>query len=329
MDSRKIAFEPIDGLDKAARIPLGNVRDAQFILEVLQDTFDACFEKGICKFIVDLENIEYPSSSLVALLVESTSRARRNKGDVKIVNLPKQTLRKIESFSTTYYLSITEEEAVALKEFGWVEKEATKGKIVPQDEVVPTEDIADDPIINEIETKFSRETTVGQHQKDVPTKAMEEGSVQQVQGERNHLRVKSDPQNLYNICDFVTKYAERAGCDPKEIGKMKIAVYEASLNVIEHAYRSNPDNWMDVWIEYNSEMFKVIIQDYGSGFEGFSNKKYDVVSAMDDRQTGGFGLYIIRRAMDQIDYRPDPKRGNRLTMIKFLSNHEPNNPQES
>ena len=77
-------------------------------------------------------------------------------------------------------------------------------------------------------------------------------------------------------------------------------------------------NWIDVWIEYNEEMFKIILQDYGTGFEGFSEKQYDVMSAMDGRQTGGFGLYIISRSMNEIDYRPDPKRGNRLTLIKYL-----------
>ncbi len=316
MSTTKIAFEPIDTLDKAVRIPLGNLRDAQFILEVLEDTFAACFAKGICRFVVDLENIEFPSSTLIALLVEATSRARRHNGDVKIVNLPKQTRKKMEAFSTTYYLSIREDEALALKDFGL----KAEGPPPAEEVIIPTEDISDDPLIEEIESRFSKGSseTAG-HGEILPEKPqLDVGKSERPKGGRNHLRVESTTQKLYEICDFVTKYADRAGFGPKEVGKLKIAVYEACLNVIEHAYHSKPDNWIDVWLEYNEEMFKVIIQDYGNGFEGFSRKSYDVVSAMDERQTGGFGLYIIRRAMDQIDYRPDPSRGNRLTMVKFL-----------
>ncbi len=324
MDSVKIAFEPVEGLDDVVRIPLGNIKDTQFILEVLQDTFEACFQQGYSMYLVDLENIDYPSSTLVALLVEVTSRARRLHGDVKLLNLSKETRKKVETFSPTYYLSFNEAETSALAEFNIKDSEPELlTDDVPTNEVVPTEDIAEDPIIDLLENKLKEN---GSHQSD--TTAAEGSEVAagdhagERKGERSHQRVKSDAQNLYSICDFITKYAERAGFNVKEVGKIKIAVYEATLNVIEHAYHSNSENWIDVWIEYNAEMFKIIIQDYGEGFEGFENKKYDVESAMADRQTGGFGLYIIRRSMDKLEYRPDPNRGNRLTMIKFIERNE-------
>jgi anti-sigma regulatory factor (Ser/Thr protein kinase) len=77
-----------------------------------------------------------------------------------------------------------------------------------------------------------------------------------------------------------------------------------------------------VWVDYDDERFKVIVQDYGIGFEGLSLKDYDVMSAMDHRQTGGFGLYIIRRSMNEIDYQADRVKGNRLTLTKYINkNH--------
>jgi anti-sigma regulatory factor (Ser/Thr protein kinase) len=46
------------------------------------------------------------------------------------------------------------------------------------------------------------------------------------------------------------------------------------------------------------------------------------MSAMDHRQTGGFGLYIIRRSMNEIDYQADRVKGNRLTLTKYINkNH--------
>ncbi len=134
-----------------------------------------------------------------------------------------------------------------------------------------------------------------------------------------HLRAESLASNLYKICDFVVEHAEKAGIDEKEVAKIKISVYEAVLNVIEHAYHSKPDNWIDVYVNYDRAMFKIVIQDYGLSFEKAPPKQYDVEAAVERRQTGGFGLHIIRRSMDVVDYVADPIDGNKLTLIKYLN----------
>ncbi len=347
MDSAKIAYERVEGLDDVVRIPLANIKDANFVYDVLRDTFEACFQNGDRKFIIDLENVRFPSTALIALLIEVTSRARREGGDVKILNLGTKTLTHLNTFTPRNYLALESDESFAINEFkanhtheseneeSSKTDEASENDLTNDSEMkksgspadhpeeqeqkpkasIPEVDIVDDPFIEQLHDRYREQKFGPQKKAAEPPPA---GVPAPGRGERNHLRVKSVTSNLYAICDFVTNYAERAGFDTKEVGKTKIAVYEACLNVIEHAYHSNPDKWIDVWIEYNTEMFKIIIQDYGIGFDGFSEEKYDVVSAMDERQTGGFGLYIIRRSMDQLDYRPDPRKGNRLTMIKFI-----------
>jgi anti-sigma regulatory factor (Ser/Thr protein kinase) len=45
---------------------------------------------------------------------------------------------------------------------------------------------------------------------------------------------------------------------------------------------------------------------------------YDVHEVMDKRRSGGFGLHIIRRSMDSVEYHPDALEGNRLVMVKKL-----------
>jgi len=132
------------------------------------------------------------------------------------------------------------------------------------------------------------------------------------------LRVESQAANLYRLCDFVTAHAFAAGVSEKDIAKMKIAVYEASLNVIEHAYHSRAGEWIDIHVRYAPAHFMIIIQDYGMGFEMKPSKDYDVQEVMDERRSGGFGLHIIRRAMDSVEYIPDSINGNRLVMIKRL-----------
>ncbi|MEE9165053.1 MAG: hypothetical protein V3U15_02200, partial [Nitrospinota bacterium] len=87
MDSQKVAYEPIAGFDNVVRIPLEGIDDTRIVFQVLQDSFEVCFRDSKTRIVVDLQNVQFPTASLIALLVEATSRARRLNGDVKIINL--------------------------------------------------------------------------------------------------------------------------------------------------------------------------------------------------------------------------------------------------
>ena len=375
MDSKKIAYEPIAGFDNVVRIPLEDIDDTHIVFQVLQDSFEICFRDGKTRIVVDLKNVQFPTASLIALLVEATSRARRLNGDVKIINLSKSAKNNLVTFSPTSYLSLETEEKFALEDFQetFVPQdeilEGTRDEIidVPQQEIKglapeetyasipdetpeqvedkttpiedqtsPTVDIVEDPFIEQLEGTFQNlkaqtepniketeqeevpEPPVAPELRKIPEVAETPDPQETYEDKRHHLRVKSIPKNLYSICDFVMDYAEKVGFDKKEVGKIKIAVYEASLNVVEHSYHSNPENWIDVWVEVDTQKITIEIQDFGYSFEGISKKRFDVQSAMNKAQTGGFGLYIIRRSMDEIEYHPDEEQGNRLIMIKYL-----------
>jgi len=171
---------------------------------------------------------------------------------------------------------------------------------LPDDEAVGLTDIAEPPLVEEIARKMA-----------APASAEDE--------KKFELRVESQAANLYRLCDFVTAHAFAAGVSEKDIAKMKIAVYEACLNVIEHAYHSRADEWIDLHVHYSPAHFTIIIQDNGLGFEMKPPKDYDVQEVIDERRSGGFGLHIIRRAMDSVEYLPDVVKGNRLVMIKKLN----------
>jgi serine/threonine-protein kinase RsbW len=298
MSAPEIQIERIPKLKHIVRITPSNCDDTQSMLESLQETFDSCLSKGDCRIILDFKNIHYPTSSLIALLIEATTRARRLNGDVKMVNVSHSAKNNLTTFTPISYLTLEKDEKYALEDF--------QDSASLEETIVPIEEIAEVPLIDKLEKSLEEIKEIEENEKDKD----ESG---------NHLRVKSVATNLYSICDFVTKFAERAGMDLKDIGKTKIAVYEACLNVIEHAYHSKADNWIDVWVDFDQHKFTIVVQDYGLGFEFEGKKRYDVMAAVDDRQTGGFGLYIIRRSMDEVDYQSDSKHGNRLTMVKYLN----------
>jgi serine/threonine-protein kinase RsbW len=299
--SSKPSFEDQSGvtivLDEGAELPSR--------LEELEKKIRTCFCQNQYEIILDLAKIKLPPTRFIVILIEATSQARRMGGDVRLINLNSTVRINLVTFSPRTYLSIESTEEYAFSDFGETfnpsfEFDSSEKKNIP---------------LSTGSEKFHEKIDL------TPKSQLEDVSsdVAILEVARDRIRVNSKVANLYQICDFVLERAEKAGFDIRERGKIKVTVYEACLNVVEHAYFSNPENWIHVHVGYDYEKFIIIIQDWGASFEFDPSRPYDVEMAVKDRRTGGFGLHIIRRSVDEIRYLKDPKEGNRLILIKSIN----------
>jgi serine/threonine-protein kinase RsbW len=252
------------------------------------------------KFIFDLVNIQLPPTKFIALMIEATNQTRRLNGDVKFVNISNFSKNNFVTFSAMNYLSIHNSAEEALYEFdpdlaSQIKLNDTKPvKPVPEKKPEPKNVIQENAVVTN---------------SPIDTRNMTE----------EKIKVESKIDSLYQICDFVTDRAQRAGFPLKEIGKIKVTVYEACLNVIEHAYFSNPEHWIEVIVNYDQQKYIITIHDWGENFEFTPAKDYNVEKAVKDRKTGGFGLHIIQRSVDEIYYESDKELGNKLILVKYLA----------
>lgn len=136
------------------------------------------------------------------------------------------------------------------------------------------------------------------------------------QGLPNRIRMEASVDALGEATDFVLERAVRVGFDKIELSKIKIAVYEACMNIIEHGYEFDPGHFIDVEVSKSDTALTVVLGDRGKAFDFYRQSDYDVESAFNEKREGGFGLYIIRRSVDEIHYDSQLETGNRLTMIK-------------
>jgi len=129
------------------------------------------------------------------------------------------------------------------------------------------------------------------------------------------ITIASRPDVVYKACDFVVMISRRMGFSETEVNKIKLSVYEACLNVVEHAYHSDPTKHFRVAVYQTVKQMEIQVIDQGDGFEA-TNGSFDVIAAAAARQTGGMGLHIIRRSMDTVSYQRNTPEGNKLIMIK-------------
>lgn len=264
--------------------PIGSIRDISLVPCILE-VFTECFNQGLYSLILDLSKIENFTPALIALVFEVTAKTRRNGGDVEIINLNSSLRQSLLRFNPFDYLTVNEEPQ-------------------PDDELSSI----DSPKLSEdIRAPKPEEKWQEIHSLEPPKKKASE-----------QIRIPSRVESIYKACDFVTTHAATVGIPSTEITKMKIAIYEACLNVIEHAYRSDPNQWITVSVDYGDEKFTTMILDNGEGFEGRASDSYDIIAAASQRKKGGMGLHIIRRAMDKVSYDSDPLSGNRLVLVKNI-----------
>lgn len=99
------------------------------------------------------------------------------------------------------------------------------------------------------------------------------------------------------------------------IYNIQLAVHEVCANVIEHAYRGNPDDRYDVTLTLAQSPLRLEIElnDQGQSFVLPANFAPD----LDRLPTRGYGLFLIHQLMDQVTYTPKPGH-NQWRLIKYL-----------
>ncbi len=122
--------------------------------------------------------------------------------------------------------------------------------------------------------------------------------------------------SLAKIGEFVTRAAGCVGLSEEAVYAVEMAVDEACTNIIEHAYGGEGRGDIECTCQINSNKLTVTLQDRGRPFDPSSVPEPDVNAALEDRQEGGLGLYLIHRLMDEVHFEFTPDSGNVLTMVK-------------
>ncbi|NOZ56381.1 MAG: SpoIIE family protein phosphatase [Calditrichaeota bacterium] len=132
---------------------------------------------------------------------------------------------------------------------------------------------------------------------------------------QEELRVPAHVDYLREIRDFVSRVAKKHGFDEKVVNSLRYAVEEACANVIKHAYKDTYGN-ITIRVLVYRDRITLSILDQGRYFDPRRVSDPDLHEYVATGKRGGLGIFIIRRLVDQIDYRKTPE-GNELRLTKF------------
>lgn len=134
------------------------------------------------------------------------------------------------------------------------------------------------------------------------------------------IELKSDIKDVPRLNNFVKKVTDEINIDNSLTKKLRLAIEEAVVNVMNYAYPPETPGDIVVKAMYNRQFVKFVIIDSGRAFDPTEAVKADTTLSAEDRPIGGLGIFLVRELMDSINYeRVDGH--NILTLRKDLK-HE-------
>jgi len=124
--------------------------------------------------------------------------------------------------------------------------------------------------------------------------------------------------SLAPLSAFVREQAQMMGFDERELSQVQLGVEEAVTNVIKHGLESNPDESFTVVLESSPAALTIRIREKGLPFDPARAPVYSPERA--DKDTSGLGMFLMRAAMDTVEYHNLGREGKETVLVKHLRN---------
>ena len=131
------------------------------------------------------------------------------------------------------------------------------------------------------------------------------------------ITLKNNVSDVPRLCSFLDSVYAKMNIEPSLAKKLRLAVEEAVVNVMEYAYSASRVGSIEVRVMTDGHLLKVMIIDMGAPFDPTTIAKVDTSLSAKERKIGGLGIFLVREIMDSINYERVDDR-NVLTLTKKL-----------
>lgn len=116
----------------------------------------------------------------------------------------------------------------------------------------------------------------------------------------------------------VAAYARSIGFPPERVEDMKTAVAEACVNAVQHGNKGRPDARVLVTITFKDGVLHISVLDEGEGIKE-APRVPDIVRIMEDLDPPtGFGVFLMKQLMDELEFRKSSDHRNEVRMAMRL-----------
>jgi len=109
-------------------------------------------------------------------------------------------------------------------------------------------------------------------------------------------------------------FAKMFGFSPARIEDLKTVVAEAAVNAMQHGNKGRADARVSIRMNIKDDTIYVTVTDDGKGIKKIYPKP-DIDRIIDNLDPAtGFGLFLIKQLVDEVDFNIRTEKGNGLRM---------------
>jgi anti-sigma regulatory factor (Ser/Thr protein kinase) len=129
--------------------------------------------------------------------------------------------------------------------------------------------------------------------------------------------LKNKPEEKLKLLAALDEFAREKQLPKAALQAADLALEEHLTNIMNYAYSTEGDHQIEVRLEVEHGIFLVEVSDDGQPFDPLLKPDVDVSAPLEGRPIGGLGIHLMRRFMDQLNYRREAGK-NILTMKKKI-----------
>jgi len=148
-----------------------------------------------------------------------------------------------------------------------------------------------------------------------PAKALQEqGSA----AGKYELHIPAEVENLNHVLEFIDSHLEAIGCPFRTQMQLDVAIEEIFVNIASYAYENiRGEAEITMWMETDPLTAVFEFRDNGIPYDPLAKQDPDVTLPAAEREIGGLGIYMVKKTMDDMQYRRENGQ-NILTLRKKI-----------
>ncbi len=129
------------------------------------------------------------------------------------------------------------------------------------------------------------------------------------------VRVPARYESVRALTALLGRFMQSARLGEQEAFACRLALDEACVNIIEHAYANDPGGEIEMLIKAAPGHCTIRLTDYGHSYDPATLPPPQIGSNLESVRPGGLGLFLMQQVMDEVTYTAGPD-GNSLSMTK-------------
>ena len=131
------------------------------------------------------------------------------------------------------------------------------------------------------------------------------------------LELQATPEEVMRAVEALQQFGREKRVAEKELFGLALALEECGSNIVNHALHRDPRLRFQVLINHTGSAMTIELRDRGPMFDPTQARVAEPSTGDDDRPPGGWGIQLVRRYMDDIQYRREADE-NVLRLTKRL-----------